>query len=224
MKKIFLIFIIISSSIIAKCTNIIIESKDTLQTDKMITHHSKLVDLGIDINSCKCKSCRSGNTPKFKSSSTSTYKKKTPRLKRKNLVIGYGANLFNKTKGHGSVIIGSILFDRIYLGLDMSLYNNFIETRTYLKRHNLYLTLKHTLPAAPLTDPKEIGKLGIGYDFYLNKNISINPTISFYKLEQKESSLRFYFNESGELSGSSSTKTIHEHSGISVSLKLQIHF
>ena len=35
--------------------------KDTLQTDKIKEYHSRLIRMGIDLNSCKCESCRDGN-------------------------------------------------------------------------------------------------------------------------------------------------------------------
>jgi hypothetical protein len=36
---------------------------DTLQTDKIKQYHSSLIKMGIDLNSCKCESCRNGIAP-----------------------------------------------------------------------------------------------------------------------------------------------------------------
>ena len=34
---------------------------DTLQTDKIKEYHTSLIKLGIDLNDCKCESCRESN-------------------------------------------------------------------------------------------------------------------------------------------------------------------
>ncbi len=39
--------------------------EDTLQTKEIREYHSSLLNIGIDIKSCKCESCRAGNTPLF---------------------------------------------------------------------------------------------------------------------------------------------------------------
>jgi hypothetical protein len=36
---------------------------DTLQTDKIKQYHLSLIKMGIDLNSCKCESCRNGLAP-----------------------------------------------------------------------------------------------------------------------------------------------------------------
>ena len=38
-------------------------SQDTLQTEEIKQYHDHLIDMGIDLNSCKCESCRIGITP-----------------------------------------------------------------------------------------------------------------------------------------------------------------
>jgi len=35
---------------------------DTLQTEEIKQYHSSLIKMGIDLNACKCESCRAGNT------------------------------------------------------------------------------------------------------------------------------------------------------------------
>ena len=36
---------------------------DTLQTEEIKQYHSSLIKMGIDLNSCKCESCRNGIVP-----------------------------------------------------------------------------------------------------------------------------------------------------------------
>ena len=36
---------------------------DTLQTEEIKQYHDHLIEMGIDLNSCKCKSCRIGIAP-----------------------------------------------------------------------------------------------------------------------------------------------------------------
>ena len=36
---------------------------DTLQTEEIKKYHDHLIDMGIDLNSCKCESCRIGIAP-----------------------------------------------------------------------------------------------------------------------------------------------------------------
>ena len=38
-------------------------SQDTLQTEEIKQYHDHLIDMGIDLNSCKCESCRIGIAP-----------------------------------------------------------------------------------------------------------------------------------------------------------------
>ena len=38
-------------------------NQDTLQTEEIKKYHDHLIDMGIDLNSCKCESCRIGITP-----------------------------------------------------------------------------------------------------------------------------------------------------------------
>ena len=36
---------------------------DTLQTEEIKKYHDHLIEMGIDLNSCKCESCRNGIAP-----------------------------------------------------------------------------------------------------------------------------------------------------------------
>ena len=37
--------------------------QDTIQTEEIKQYHSSLIKMGIDLNSCKCESCRNGIAP-----------------------------------------------------------------------------------------------------------------------------------------------------------------
>ena len=37
--------------------------QDTLQTEEIKQYHSNLIKMGVDLNSCKCESCRNGIAP-----------------------------------------------------------------------------------------------------------------------------------------------------------------
>ena len=38
-------------------------NQDTLQTEEIKEYHDHLIQMGIDLNSCKCESCRNGIAP-----------------------------------------------------------------------------------------------------------------------------------------------------------------
>ena len=38
-------------------------NQDTLQTEEIKKYHDHLIEMGIDLNSCKCESCRQGIVP-----------------------------------------------------------------------------------------------------------------------------------------------------------------
>ena len=38
-------------------------NQDTLQTEEIKKYHGHLIEMGIDLNSCKCESCRNGIAP-----------------------------------------------------------------------------------------------------------------------------------------------------------------
>ena len=38
-------------------------NQDTLQTEEIKKYHDHLIQMGIDLNSCKCESCRNGIAP-----------------------------------------------------------------------------------------------------------------------------------------------------------------
>jgi len=44
-------------------TEILDLKQDTLQTEKIKKYHDHLIDMGIDLNSCKCESCSIGIAP-----------------------------------------------------------------------------------------------------------------------------------------------------------------
>ena len=69
MKKLFLLLITLTtfSNVSFASFPIIVDTLemkiDTLQTDEIKQYHDHLIDMGIDLNSCKCESCRIGIAP-----------------------------------------------------------------------------------------------------------------------------------------------------------------
>jgi len=49
-------------------TDILEIKQDTLQTEEIKQYHSSLIKMGIDLNSCKCESCRNGIRPLVRNS------------------------------------------------------------------------------------------------------------------------------------------------------------
>jgi hypothetical protein len=69
MKNLILLLIIITSFISVSYASFPIISvaleikQDTLQTEEIKQYHSSLIKMGIELNSCKCESCRTGIAP-----------------------------------------------------------------------------------------------------------------------------------------------------------------
>ena len=69
MKKLLLLLITLSALISTSYASFPITADtlettiDTLQTDEIKQYHDHLIDMGIDLNSCKCESCRIGIAP-----------------------------------------------------------------------------------------------------------------------------------------------------------------
>ena len=85
--------------------------KDTLQTDKIKEYHSRLIKMGIDLNSCKCESCRNGIAPLTNNIETNSNLKKNIWIRLLIIItilsiilyflIQRWANDFNKSVGIG---------------------------------------------------------------------------------------------------------------------------
>jgi hypothetical protein len=69
MKKLILLFIALTTFMNVSYASFPIipdtleETIDTLQTEEIKKYHAHLIDMGIDLNSCKCESCRIGIAP-----------------------------------------------------------------------------------------------------------------------------------------------------------------
>jgi hypothetical protein len=68
MKKLILLFIALTtftnvSYASFPITDALEIKQDTLQTEEIKQYHSSLIQMGIDLNSCKCVSCRNGIAP-----------------------------------------------------------------------------------------------------------------------------------------------------------------
>ena len=65
MKKLFLLLVTLIAFTNICYSSFPIQSNlvtytDTLQTDKIKEYHTSLIKMGIDLNTCKCESCRNG--------------------------------------------------------------------------------------------------------------------------------------------------------------------
>ena len=153
-----------------------------------------------------------------KTSQNSTTKNKT---KRKNFVIGLGFSYYSKLENNNSLNIGSILFDHLYTGFKISSdFSLFLETRIYSPKINLYLSGNWSDLGT-----RTIDKYGIGYDYFISKNISVNSEISFYLYERNWKTHSFYSSSSSFFGFDVSTTSHHEsHSGTTFSIRIQFHF
>jgi hypothetical protein len=73
MKKLILLFIALTtftnvSYASFPITDTLEVKQDTLQTEEIKKYHDHLIDMGIDLNSCKCESCRNGIRPLVRNS------------------------------------------------------------------------------------------------------------------------------------------------------------
>ena len=67
-KKLLSLFIAITSFTNVSCasfpiTDTLEVKQDTFQTEEIKQYHSNLIKMGVDLNSCKCESCRNGIAP-----------------------------------------------------------------------------------------------------------------------------------------------------------------
>ena len=132
-----------------------------------------------------------------------------------------GLNFYSELENNFSVNIGSILFDYLYTGFDISNYS-FIETRIYTPKINLYLSGNWGIQ---LLSTRSIDKYGIGYDYFIAKNISVSTEISLYLYERswKTYSLN---SSSSSFFGFDVSSTSHHvsHSGTTFLIRIQFHF
>jgi hypothetical protein len=160
----------------------------------------------------------------IKSQNSSTITK----TKRKNFVIGGGFGYYSELENNLLLNIGSILFDHLYIGCNISKDYLLAETRLYSPTFDLYLSTKF----GNGTSGRKIFKFGIGYDYFLNKSISISTDISFYKYDREWSKTTVSY--TGESSGdlfdildglnSNTTDYFESHIGHSITVGLQFHF
>lgn len=225
MKYLFSFVIFITTLNLSYSINPIQKNIDTLQTKEIKEYHSRLLNLGIDINSCKCLSCRAGNPPLFLQPKYLEKQEKIifKRTKRKNFVVSLGYNLYSKLENHPSLNIGVILYDHLYVGADLSPEHLYPKIKIYMSEIDLYLSVKRSI-----LSNKEIFSGGIGYELFLNKNISINPEIAFYTYDKEWTERSYSYDPSDGMFGSfnlTSSRDYHEsHVGSLLSIRLQIHF
>ena len=75
MKKLFLLLVTLIAFTNICYSSFPIQSNlvtytDTLQTDKIKEYHTSLIKMGIDLNDCRCESCRNGIVPLLINSET----------------------------------------------------------------------------------------------------------------------------------------------------------
>ena len=152
-------------------------------------------------------------------------------MKRKNFIIGGGINFYNKLDNNLNLSIGSVLFDGFYVGLDISEYL-LLETRIYAPKINLYLSAKSGKESRLFTEGGSIFLCGIGYDYYLNKFISIKSEISYYRYEREWTNTTISYTGSTNSDpldffdgwNSNTTDYSEKHFSPAFSLSLQLHF
>ena len=152
-----------------------------------------------------------------KTTQNTTTRNKT---KRKNFVIGGGLSYYSILENNYSFNIGSILFDHLYTGFNISSTYPFLETRIYTPKINLYLSGNWGGIGT-----RSIDKYGIGYDYFISKNISVNTEISFYLYERNWKTYSFNSSSSSFFGFDISSTSHHaSHSGTTFSIRIQFHF
>jgi hypothetical protein len=81
--------------------------EDTLQTEEIKQYHSSLIKMGIDLNSCKCESCRNGIRPLVRNS-----KGELVKVDKKSESIGNASAMYFLA---GLILLGVIIW--IFIGL-----------------------------------------------------------------------------------------------------------
>ena len=168
---------------------------------------------------------------KYENQRFSNIKLKKYFKKRKNFVVGGGYNFYLNGQGKEALLLleneelennpslnfGGILFDHFYIGVEIHKGSRaFLETRIYAPTINLYYSHK-------LLGYIDIS--GIGYDYFLNKNISIGAEASLYSYSRGWKRTSFVGNSDSWFGFDILTTSYRErHSGKKLSLKIQFHF
>jgi len=168
---------------------------------------------------------------KYENQRFSNFKLKKYFKKRKNFVVGGGYNFYlsgqekeamlllenEELENNPSLNFGGILLDHFYIGMEIHKGSHvFLETRIYAPTINLYYSHK-------LLGYIDIS--GIGYDYFLNKNISIGAEASLYSYSRGWKRTSFVGNSDSWFGFDVVTTSYRErHSGKKLSLKIQFHF
>ena len=110
--------------------------------------------------------------------------------------------------------------------------NLFLETRIYAPKINLYLSAKSGKENKLFTEGGSIFLGGIGYEYYLNKFISINSEISYYRYEREWTHTTISYTGSTNSDpldffdgwNSNTVEYYERHFAPAFSIVLQIHF
>jgi len=152
----------------------------------------------------------------------------TPFKKRKKFIIGINSNVSSNQnyEKNQSYFIGRLIGNNFLIGGNNSSNEDiYLITRIYFQSTPFYITAKRSL------NEKRKGnysKGGVGYEFYLNKSISLNSELLFYsflKDYDQNTLISITTDSQGWPIFNHGTEHIHEsHKGGIIKIGLQIHF
>lgn len=150
-----------------------------------------------------------------------------PYIKRKKFIIGLNSNISSNQKyeQNQSYFIGRLIGNNFLIGGGNSSNEDiYLITRIYFQSAPLYITAKRSL------NGKRKGnyfKGGIGYEFFINKSISLNSEVLFYSFLKNYTRTTYSItgDDWGWFNVATSEEHIHEnHVGGILNIGLQIHF
>jgi hypothetical protein len=152
----------------------------------------------------------------------------TPFKKRKKFIIGINSNVSSNQnyEKNQSYFIGRLIGNNFLIGGNNSSNEDiYLITRIYFQSTPFYITAKRSLNGKRKGN---YSKGGFGYEFYLNKSISLNSELLFYSFlkDYDQKTLTSITTDSqGWPIFNHSTEHIHEsHKGGIIKIGLQIHF
>ena len=150
-----------------------------------------------------------------------------PYIKRKKFIIGLNSNISSNQKyeQNQSYFIGRLIGNNFLIGGSNSSNEDiYLITRIYFQSAPLYITTKRSL------NGKRKGnyfKGGIGYEFFINKSISLNSEVLFYSFLKNYTRTTYSItaDDWDWFNVATSEEHIHEnHVGGILNIGLQIHF
>ena len=152
----------------------------------------------------------------------------TPFKKRKKFIIGINSNVSSNQnyEKNQSYFIGRLIGNNFLIGGNNSSNEDiYLITRIYFQSTPFYITAKRSLNGKRKGN---YSKGGFGYEFYLNKSISLNSELLFYsflKDYDQNTLISITTDSQGWPIFNHGTEHIHEsHKGGIIKIGLQIHF